>query len=1003
MSPAFPQSGIVVDPRIVNIGTRPGTYTTSAYDYSLNIFRSDTDKVGIRLYNTDAINDENSPWILWQAGGTSNYQVRAYADPTGALQLRSSETLVGSASKLFQFFGTYSGAGIGARATNRWNLGSLTGAVTGLEVNQTFLGSNASSSDELSGIFAINRYGESGSGGSTNATAIAVGGYNEFRGSSTQTTSPSIGGEFASTVYNTATVFAGFGASNYCQVESGGVGTFTTCTGIYGESRIQTGGTGTFSKGVGISGVASMHGSGTMTNGVGGEFSVADDGAGSIATATGVNVTAVTAGGTNNYGVRIAGASGGSTNNVALQVDSGETRFKDSSAVFQVKSVGSYFGPGTAVDTCLTLDSATSPDARLCWYNAGSGLEMDFDNTLGNGILFTSGGMTVPASRGVIATAGTVRIPNGTSLPGTCTTGDEYQVTNATSGQQKYNCEGAVDALGTWKLQGDGGGSVAFSAISGGANTLATMLVGSGASLNATGTGVIAATTVPGTGVSGNITGTSANVSGTVASDHGGTGFTTYTQGDVIYASATNTLAKLAKDASANRYMSNTGTLNGPAWAQIDLGVAGSFSNALLATKGGTGLTIGTSGGVNYWSTTSTMASSALLASNGIVVGGGAGTAPFTSAATATVQGSIALPTAQTVDIAAHATDGGSLVLKEGADDGSNTFTLKVPDAGLTASKTVTLVAATGNLPASSIEDSGTVSKCAHFDASGILVAASGDCATGGGGSGTVTGVGPGCTTGLCYTNATVTAGTVFSVWEGTTSDANQWNINVPADPTAVINWTVPDATTALTFPSGTDTLIGKATTDTLTNKTLNVESTGNVLTTVEKLWLPAAGCNNATAATFWDLPTANAPTPTCVTGSNTQKGVLAFPDSDGAYSAQQTLLLPSDWTGTMDAKIKWMSAITTGDVFWQVSTICVADAETDDPAFNTASTVADTAKGTTLQTNDAAITTVTVTGCAAGELMHLKIMRDRTNGSDTLGASSAQLIGVELTLRRAQ
>jgi len=64
---------------------------------------------------------------------------------------------------------------------------------------------------------------------------------------------------------------------------------------------------------------------------------------------------------------------------------------------------------------------------------------------------------------------------------------------------------------------------------------------------------------------------------------------------------------------------------------------------------------------------------------------------------------------------------------------------------------------------------------------------------------------------------------------------------------------------------------------------------------------------------------------------------------------------------------------------------------------------VPDTAKGTTLQTNDASITTVTVTGCAAGELMHLKIMRDRTNGSDTLGASSAQLIGVELTMRRAQ
>ena len=76
-------------------------------------------------------------------------------------------------------------------------------------------------------------------------------------------------------------------------------------------------------------------------------------------------------------------------------------------------------------------------------------------------------------------------------------------------------------------------------------------------------------------------------------------------------------------------------------------------------------------------------------------------------------------------------------------------------------------------------------------------------------------------------------------------------------------------------------------------------------------------------------------------------------------------------------------------------------DAETDDPAFNTASTVTDTAKGTTNQTNDAAITTVTVTGCAAGELMHLKILRDAAHASDTL-AATARLIGVELVIREA-
>jgi hypothetical protein len=135
-----------------------------------------------------------------------------------------------------------------------------------------------------------------------------------------------------------------------------------------------------------------------------------------------------------------------------------------------------------------------------------------------------------------------------------------------------------------------------------------------------------------------------------------------------------------------------------------------------------------------------------------------------------------------------------------------------------------------------------------------------------------------------------------------------------------------------------------------------------------------------------------------CVTGTNTQKGVLDFADSSN-LSAQLTYALPTTWTGTVDARIKWLTSATSGSVVWQLSTICVADAETDDPSFNTASTVTDAAKGTTLQTNDASITGVTATGCAAGELLHLKIQRDSAHASDTL-AATARLIGVELVIR---
>jgi len=64
-----------------------------------------------------------------------------------------------------------------------------------------------------------------------------------------------------------------------------------------------------------------------------------------------------------------------------------------------------------------------------------------------------------------------------------------------------------------------------------------------------------------------------------IGATFGGTAQTSYAQGDILYASATNTLAKLAKSATATRYLSNTGTTNNPAWAQVNLtnGVTGNL------------------------------------------------------------------------------------------------------------------------------------------------------------------------------------------------------------------------------------------------------------------------------------------------------------------------------------------------------------------------------------------------------------------------------------------
>jgi hypothetical protein len=74
----------------------------------------------------------------------------------------------------------------------------------------------------------------------------------------------------------------------------------------------------------------------------------------------------------------------------------------------------------------------------------------------------------------------------------------------------------------------------------------------------------------------------------------GGTGLATATQGDIIYASASNTYAALPKNTTATRYLANTGTSNNPAWAQIDL--TNGVVNTLPVNRGGTGVATVTSG-----------------------------------------------------------------------------------------------------------------------------------------------------------------------------------------------------------------------------------------------------------------------------------------------------------------------------------------------------------------------------------------------------------------------
>ena len=117
----------------------------------------------------------------------------------------------------------------------------------------------------------------------------------------------------------------------------------------------------------------------------------------------------------------------------------------------------------------------------------------------------------------------------------------------------------------------------------------ANVMLDAGAyTVTGTWTGVTLVTPALGTPASGvltNCTGLpAASVTGTLGPTHGGTGVASYSTGDIIYASAANTLAALATSASATRYLSNTGSSNIPAWAQVNLanGVTGNLPTSNL-------------------------------------------------------------------------------------------------------------------------------------------------------------------------------------------------------------------------------------------------------------------------------------------------------------------------------------------------------------------------------------------------------------------------------------
>ncbi len=163
-------------------------------------------------------------------------------------------------------------------------------------------------------------------------------------------------------------------------------------------------------------------------------------------------------------------------------------------------------------------------------------------------------------------------------------------------------------------------------------------------------------------------------------------------QGDLVYASGSDIYALLNKDTTATRYLSNTGTSNNPAWAQINL--ANGVTGILPLANGGTAANLTAVNGGIVYSGASALAISAAGSSGQILQSAGAATPVWTTATYPATTTANQLLYSSANNIVAGLSSGNSSVL---VTDGSGTpsFSTTLP-ASIILSNTTYLGASTG-------------------------------------------------------------------------------------------------------------------------------------------------------------------------------------------------------------------------------------------------------------------------------------------------------------------
>jgi len=356
----------------------------------------------------------------------------------------------------------------------------------------------------------------------------------------------------------------------------------------------------------------------------------------------------------------------------------------------------------TDADVTVTLtDSATSQSARNLRLNItesstgigsvrnlilGSGCQIEkfyLINNTGTGaktVKNTTGtGISVPAGKSTLVFNDGTNVVDGASYFTSLTLGSALPVASG----------------GTGLTAGTSGGVLAYTAsgtlASSGALTASALVIGGGAgaapSTTTTGTGVVAALGVntgsagamvlfngalgtPSSGTATNLTGTAttlniggnaAGLSATLVATSGGTGQSSYAVGDIVYASTTTALSKLADVATGNALISG-GIGVAPSYGKIALTTH--VSGTLPIANGGTnGTATPTANGVTY-GTGTTIAYTAAGTTGQVLTATTSGAPSWASPATSGTVTSVAgTGTVNGISLSGTVTTSGSLTL----------------------------------------------------------------------------------------------------------------------------------------------------------------------------------------------------------------------------------------------------------------------------------------------------------------------------------------------------